>query len=100
MKPSQRSPQTRVRASHAVGGARLLPSGARVVAIFRRGYALWDRFDEAGISIARQNLQHAHEARFAGIGVLRVLLRVLPLGYVGWDMSFLDIRINSQLTLN
>lgn len=67
--------------SPGIGGARLLPSGARVVAVFRTGYVLWDRFDEAGISIARQNLQHAHEARLAGIGVLRALSRVRPLGY-------------------
>jgi hypothetical protein len=81
MKHSQRSTETRVRAPHAIGGARLLPSGARVVAIVRRGYVLWDRFDEAGISIAGQNLQHPHETRLTGADFLRALLRVLPLGY-------------------
>lgn len=79
--PSQRSAQNPRAGSPGIGGARLLPSGARVVAVFRTGYVLWDRFDEAGISIARQNLQHAHEARLAGIGVLRALSRLRPLGY-------------------
>jgi hypothetical protein len=46
----------------AIGEARLLPSDARLgQLVFRGGYGKWDGFDEAGMSMAGQNLPHLRQ---------------------------------------